>query len=280
MTPSAVVSGETTVLRLLLARLMAARPDRLALNDFDRRQQTAISATFFLLDGQPRHNTERFVTYTLGQLIEQLGRETERPYTTTMGQVRGQINWQATHKARYSDDYNPGRFICREVRRDYDTPQNQLLKFVVERIYEAMQAVPREVRQGVCYFPAQPDAAMLPGPAMAFATATAARLDRMEAALNRARLHAGYRAIVEPQALTADHTRAAALAREEAFGEALATLDRYQALHHGSGRTKALAAAGRWVLPLPSQSEGPGALWLGLAVAILRGELAEEHTSP
>lgn len=271
MNASSLFAGETAILHLLLAGLMTARPGRFALAQLSKRQQDAISSTYFLLDGEPRYNTERFVTYTLGRLIEQLGRETERPFATYIGQVRGQVNWPATVKARYADDYHPGRFVCREVRRDYDTPQNQLLKYVVEQIYGCVQAVPRTIRQGACYFalPAGGGLAQRPVP-------TAARLDRIEAALGRARLHAGYREITAPLAITADHRRAAALAREESFVEVVAALERYQALRQRPQRAQALAAAGHCMLPLPGQANGPGEMWIQLAVAILRDELVEE----
>lgn len=271
MNASSLFAGETAMLHLLLAELMTARPGRFALAQLGKRQQDVISSTYFLLDGEPRHNTEHFVTYTLGQLIEQLGRETQRPFATYIGQVRGQVNWPATVKARYADDYHPGRFVCREVRRDYDTPQNQLLKYLVEQIYDCLQAVPRAIRQGACYFalPTSGGLAQRPVP-------TAARLDRMEAALGRARLHAGYREITTPVSITADHMRAAALAREESFVEVVAALKRYDSLRKTPERAEALAAAGHCMLPLPGQAGGPGELWIKLAVAILRGELAEE----
>jgi hypothetical protein len=182
-----------------------------------------------------------------------------------MGQVRGQVNWQATVKARYGDDYNPGRFICREVRRDYDTPQNQLLKAVVEAIHECLLAVPRVVRHGGCYYPA--------GSTTAAAARTQAILDRMEAAISRARHHVSYAAISRPFSVTEEHRRAAALSREELFVEVKDTWERYQAIHKPASRFDALQAAGRRALLLPAQPDGDGVLWLRLGAAILLGQL-------
>ena len=262
--------AETAVLQALVARQMSARPDRLRLSELDRPQQTAACAAFFLLDVGPKGGTERFVTYTLARLMEQLGRETERPYVLYMGQVRGQVNWQATIKARYGDDYNPGRFICREVRRDYDTPQNQLLKYVVEAIHECLLAVPRVVRYGACYYPAEAGASPSLLPAR-----TQTILDRMEAAVSRARHHVSYAAISRPITVTEDHRRAAILSREELFVEVKDTYERYQAIHKPASRVDALQEAGHRALPLPAQAEGEGALWLRLGVAILQSQLRD-----
>lgn len=257
--------AETSVLQALLARQMSVRTDGLRLSGLDRPQQGAVSAAYFLLDAPAKGGVERFVTFTLARLIEQLGRETERPYVLTMGQVRGQVNWQATVKARYGDDYNPSRFICREVRRDYDTPQNQLLKAVVEAIHECLLAVPRVIRYGACYYPTD-----APGKA---AARTQAILDRMETAVSRARHHVSYAAISRPLSVTEEHRRAAILSREEMFVEVTDTWERYQAMHKPASRVDALQAAGRRALLLPAQPDGEGVLWLRLGAAILQGQI-------
>lgn len=257
--------AETEVLQALIARQMSARSDRMRLSDLDRQQQAAVSASYFLLDAPAKGSVERFVLFTLARLMEQLGRETERPYVLYMGQVRGQVNWQATVKARYGDDYNPGRYICREVRRDYDTPQNQFLKAMVEGIHECLRAVPRVVRYGACYYPL--------GASAKAAARTQAILDRMETAVSRARHHVSYAAISRPLSVTEEHRRAAILAREELFVEVKDTWDRYQAIHMPGSRVDALQAAGRRALLLPAQPDREGALWLRLGAAILQGQI-------
>lgn len=262
--------AETAVLQALVARQMRARPEWLRLAALDRPQLRAICAVYFLLDVHPKGGTERFVTYTLARLMEQLGRETERPYVLYMGQVRGQVSWPATIKARYGDDYNPGRFICREVRRDYDTPQNQLLKHVVETIHQCLLAVPRVVKHGACYYPANAESSPGLPPAR-----TQAILTRMEAAISRARHHVSYAAISQPLSVTEEHRRAAILSREDLFVEVSDAWERYQEIHKPANRVDALLQAGHRALPLPAQPDKDGELWLRLATAILHNQLAD-----
>ena len=261
-----VFPAETAVLQALVARQMRVQPDWLRLSELDRTQVTAICAVYFLLDVQPKGGTERFVLYTLARLMEQLGRETVRPYVLYMGQVRGQVSWPATIKARYGDDYNPGRFICREVRRDYDTPQNQLLKYVVEAIHQCLLAVPPVVKHGACY---RPSGAGSP------AAQTQTILARMEAAISRVRHHVSYAAITKPVSVTEEHRRAAILSREDLFVEVADTWKRYQAIHKPADRVETLQQVGHRALPLPARPDQDGELWLRLATSILHHQLTD-----
>lgn len=255
------------MLQSLLAETMSSQPGRLALSKLDRQRQFTISATYFVLGDRPDSSTEHFVTHTLIRLLEQLGQDRERPLAELDGQVRGQIDWQRTIKARYSDDFRPYRFVCREVQRRYDTLPNQLLKHVVEQVHACMIAVPPVIRQGACYFPS--------GGALHVPQSTRVRLDRMESTLNLVRRHVGYRAIVEPAAITPDHLRAAEQAREEAFGELVSVYERYRALLQASRRVPALLQIGRFALPLPSLLDTEGLFWVALGAAILREHLTE-----
>lgn len=138
------------VLELLIRQQMAGRQSPYMLRadaDF------AMLAAYFLLDTDKQVNSGQFVTQTLGRLLTQLTRSTLQQTATYEGQVRGRIFWPATYKARHSQDYNPTRFVCREVNRRYDTPENQLLKYMMVAIQNCLRAVPDFIRQGIGYLP-------------------------------------------------------------------------------------------------------------------------------
>jgi hypothetical protein len=260
--------GEATVLQMLLAELLSPRKSELTVTDLDARQQFAMSATYFLLDVRGRVSIERFATFTLSRILQQLTRETEQRYITYSGQVRGRLNWSQTIKARYSGDYDPTRYVCREVKRRYDTLENQLLKQVVEDIYACLMAVPPVMRQGACYYPVRQTGRYRP-------VATAVRLGRIETALNQARYNVRFREITRPDVISPDHLRAAELSRQEEYADVALLYRHYQALLTSPTRWQALAHTGRRVLPLPARTDADGALWLQLGAAILKGELSE-----
>ena len=61
------------------------------------------------------------------------------------GQVRGRVDWEATHKARYSADGNPAIFVCQQSDRRYDRPENQLLKYLLDQIQACLNRVSPEM---------------------------------------------------------------------------------------------------------------------------------------
>ena len=49
--------------------------------------------------------------------------------------VKGRIDWGLTIKERYSRGFNdPTLFICKPASKMYDLPENQLLKFILNKI--------------------------------------------------------------------------------------------------------------------------------------------------
>ena len=108
------------------------------------------------------------------------------------------VAWPATYKARYGEDYDPARFVCFEVRHQFDTPENQLVKHLVTQIEHCVQAVPPILRTGVCYFPA----GRLRGPFF-----VADRLAGLETALSRFRRNVTMRSVTLPDQITEIATR-------------------------------------------------------------------------
>jgi hypothetical protein len=245
--------------RLLALAVQVPRPvpwERIATPDL----RFAARAAYFLLDAG-RDDAESFLTYTLERLLSQLTRITEQRQVEYRGRVRGRIVWPATFKARYLEEYDPSRYVCREVRREFDTPENQLLRYVVEQIGKCLGAVPATLRAGTSYLPDPAAGRRLPDPA--------ARLSRMEAALNTFRPNARLREVSLPQRIEESHLLRAETSRTEEYGSVARLYRRYRATVE-SPAWDGFAQTGRRLLLLPAQADAEGEPWLQIGAALLR----------
>ena len=108
--------------RLLTAAVNAVRPTPWE-QIVPANLRFAARAAYFLLDAGEREaesfipDAETFLTESLERLLRKLTRVTERQQVERHGQVRGRVLWSATYKARYVQDYDPGLFVCRDVRQ-------------------------------------------------------------------------------------------------------------------------------------------------------------------
>lgn len=220
---------------------------------FTPKERNSLAALYFLF-GQPNPNVEQFVTHSLAQLLGLLERNSERQLVENVGQVRGRINWPATYKARYSQDYDPGRFLCHETHHRYDIPLNQLLKFVVNQITLCLENVPDEIRAGWAYFPARPGS-----------TPIAQSLRRMETALLNFRRHVHIRQVTLPPRLTEQHILQAQTTHIETYRQALALYKWHKALM-ANWSWDTLMRSGHHTLFLPGRNPS---WWLTLNAAII-----------
>ncbi len=219
----------------------------------------AARAAYFLL-GVGGPDVETFLTQTLERLLRQLTRVTEQQQVEYRGRVRGRILWSATFKARYLQDYAPSLYVCREVQREYDTPENQLLKYLVEGLGHCLEAVPATLRTGFSYFPAQQGAPP---------RSIGERLSRMETAFNSLRHNARLREVTLPNRIEESHLLRAETSRTEEYGEVVRLYRRYRAIVE-SPRWEGFAQAGRHLLLLPAQADPAGEPWLRIGAALLR----------
>ena len=146
-------AGEAAVLRRFV-ELSLSTPDKEPLAAVSAAAQAALAATFALSDMREGRDMLRFAEDPLNRILLHMTRRTEQLRVEQRSRVRGRVAWPATYKARYGEDYDPTRFVCFEVRHQFDTPENQLVKHVVTLIEHYQQAVPSVLRTGVCYFPA------------------------------------------------------------------------------------------------------------------------------
>jgi hypothetical protein len=255
------MSDETAVLRRLLGLTMAAPPAGFWERGFTPEARPVFAATYFLLDAMPGEDVETFVRVTLRRLLQQLTRRTERQQAVYQGQVRGRIHWDATYKARYGQDYDPTRYVCHEVRRQYDTPENQLVKYMVEQIGTCLRMIPEGLREGTCYYPAttgQPRD-RLP---------TAARIQDLQDALTRSRAKVRLRDISLPPSIDESYLVRAETSRTEEYAEVAYLYRRYQQVVL-SLSWHSMVAIGKRVLPLPSAVGAEEDAWIRLGAAIL-----------
>jgi hypothetical protein len=218
------------------------------------------AATFFLLDQEPQHDVETFVVYTLGRLLQHLSRRREANEIQYHGRVRGRVLWPTTFKARFAQDYDPTRYVCREVRYQYDTPENQLLKFVIERVSQCMQGIPDELRSGVYIDLSRYDLAPTP---------IATRVVAMETALARLRRNLYLREVSVPQQVTELHKVRAETAKMDEYRTVLRFFHHYE---DGVAvpSQEYVYSVGKRVLPLPRDMNDRSRIWFHLGADILR----------
>ena len=251
--------GESAVLRRLLALAMAPGPPRWP--ELAPAVRRAVQACYFLLDADPAGDAEILASQVLERLLRQLSHTTEQRQVEYRGRLRGRIGWPATFKARASADYDPTRYVCRAVHHDFDTPENQLLKFVVERVHECLQVVPEIVRCGTCYFPAMGGRDAL---------AIASRLGRMEPAVNSFRRNARLRTVTLPEQIGERHLLRAETASLEEYATVAHIYRRYQALVGSPRWHEQVAVVGKRMLLLPERWTPESDPWIRLGAAILR----------
>ena len=259
MAEVAAALDELAVLQRLLALAMSPRRHTAWEQLVEAGGLYATAATYFLLDVEPQVGVEEFAGYTLGRLLQQLSHKTEQLQVEYRGLVRGRIIWVATYKARFTRDVDPARYVCREVRQQYDTPENQLLKYVIERIDQCVKGVPEVLRSGMCYFPA----ARGRGPSR-----TADRLGNIAAGLSSARRNVYLRDVTLPQRISDLHLSRAETAEMDEYRAVARIYRRYDDIVASPAWHK-IAAVGKHALPLPGRTGVDGELWLRLGSDIL-----------
>jgi hypothetical protein len=248
----------TAVLLRLSGLLMAHLPTS-SLEALEANVRAALQSAYLLADVGPDRDVDLLLATTVERLVYRLKPKTERRRTEYQGRVRGRVLWPETSKARLGEDGDPTRFVCREIVRRYDTPENQLLRFVLERLAEAARLFPPSLRAGACLYPHTFGLA----PA-----STAARLARIEARLNAFLRNPGLRAVSVPASVTRAHLLRARSIRVDEYATMARFYERYAAMTAPDSWLDEVARAGKRVLPLPANLVGDAETWLRLGVAV------------
>jgi hypothetical protein len=236
----------------------------------------AVSATFFILDQPPATSrlpaseakgepvdVEQFIVHSLSRLLQHLSHRTEQRKAEYVGQVRGRVAWPATYKARYSEECDPSRFVCQEVRHRYNTPENQLVKYVAGRIDACLKAIPEVIRKGLCFGQTK-----LQGQ-NGWGCRTITRLGNMEAGLNRFWRNAYMREVSLPHQIEELHQLRAERSKLNEYRTALLVYRRYVDVVLWPSEAK-IKEIGRRMLPVPARPDSTAGPWLELGADILR----------
>ncbi|MEW5872885.1 MAG: DUF2357 domain-containing protein [Chloroflexota bacterium] len=278
MLPEPPPSTEAAVLRYLLSLLLDSAPLQAWEALQSRGELAGAAAAYFLLDCQPRDSlkggpaeapaggVEFFVQVTMRRLLRQLSRSTQRQLSEYRGRVRGRVAWSQTLKARYTQDYDPTRYVCSEVRHQYDTPENQLLKYLLACIQDCLKSVPEALRAGFCYTPA----------GSAGAGSIAQRLAQVEATLAQLQRNTRLRQISLPETVQEFHVLRALTSRTEEYADVARLYQHYQRVVAAPTWAR-LAEVGRRVLLLPGQRGPQADGWVQLGAQILRTGRSHEN---
>ncbi len=255
-----LLTNETAALRRLVALLLAQPQTGVQAEVIERVGVLPIATTFFVLDQGAAANVESFALHTLGRFLQHLQRRTEREQVELHGQVRGHLHWPATYKARYRRDVDPTRMVCRQVRHQFDTPENQLVAYVIQQLRTVVQQIPLFLREGVCYFPATSQRP---------SERTVVRLTNIEMALKRAQQSVYLRSVTLPRHITNDHLRCAETARQPEYQLVCDLYRQQQALRNVTADTLIRQLPKR-LIPLPRQLDAQGEQWLQFCAELLR----------
>ena len=218
-----------------------------------------IAASYFILAKLMAERREQslafFVEELLERLLQGLSRRTRREELVYPGRVRGKINWPATFKVRFGRDYDPSRFVCRELRYEYDTPENQLVRFLAQRTLESFHLVPEALRSGGWLAAGSREPLAL-----------ADSFTWLENRLNERLRHVHFREITLPTHVTPEHLLRASTNRMEEYGTVATLYTQYEAVVM-RGEWAAVQRLLQQGLVIPA---GPEPLWDGVNPAVLR----------
>jgi hypothetical protein len=188
-----------------------------------RGQLADVSAAMFLLN-RPQvgiyAGVSWFVLQSAPVLVQQLNRSTQPTRVVLRDRVRGRIDWTATYKSRYASDLHPGVFVCQQIRRDMDRPENQLLKYVLARVRHCLDnALPR-LQSWDAWGPAFLSNDGRPTPIVSYLADLAHRVRRLFA-------HIHLRDVALPDAIDARHLSAARSAKNPLYTDVVAVYEDY-----------------------------------------------------
>ncbi len=210
-------TGRDRFLGYLLRGTAVADPQRLLdEDDWFRRQ---FCAAYLLADARRENDILVFMSETLPLLLRQLRRTTHRQRVTYQGQVRGRIDWPATSKARLQNEVNPALYVCRPPQRQDNTPENQLVKYLLERLNELVHDLAQELQEAELWT-AVSDTHLL------FSKRLAQIAFHLRQTLNHARL----RAVETPPVILPTHLIKARASKIELYGHVAHLYAQYESI--------------------------------------------------
>ena len=188
-----------------------------------------------------------FLQVTVPALLRMLSCSTEAKPVEMQGAICGRVDWAASWKARHTGDPNPALFVCRQVERQYATPENELLRYVLEKLKLALAEIPAVLRIGVCW-----SVRGVNQPASIYPV-LANRQDLVQRHLR----HAALRKIAPPDSITSQHLRRARSSKTEEYSDVANLYRDYTKLLTDIQNGSAVAMLKECVM-LPASLAGPG----------------------
>lgn len=75
-------------------------------------------------------------------ILRNLSHSTKKETIECKGIIRGKIDWELTYKERYTRGFNDrSLFMCTPALKNYDLPENQLLKYILWRIRSLTESI-------------------------------------------------------------------------------------------------------------------------------------------
>jgi len=177
---------------------------------------------FLLCPARPRKGSEAdgpplsvhdLLFSVMPRLLPQLNRTTYPHKVVMRGRADGRIDWASTYKARYSEEGGSTVFVCRQSRRRYDQPENQLLQFLLHRIRVCLDAVPPSLRGWAAWGSVRDTRGGKP-------VRAAEELADLAHRLRRFRSSVYLRQVALPDRVGAAHVMAARTAKNPLYGQA------------------------------------------------------------
>lgn len=99
-----------------------------------------LCSIFYLLENQ------EFISGQLYHIVRQISHSTRDERVLSEGAIRGRIDWGASLKEWCSHGYvNKNAYVCREAVKEFDTPENLLLKYVLKKTDGILKRLPTEL---------------------------------------------------------------------------------------------------------------------------------------
>lgn len=256
-------ADESEVMRSFISCLMKTTSQFEPWQELTKQQQLAICSTYFILDINPEHpqyTVDYFVQQTLKRIFAQLMHKTRQYKVESQGSIRGCIHWPLTLKSRYSEVRESPVYICRRVQHYFDTPENQLLKYLIDCIVRSIQLIPTCIRTGFCHLPSAQSSS--------WQTITT-RLTAIESLINLYQQNIQLRNITLPKLIDSSYIVKTENTDSEAYLQVTKLYQRYQSVVI-SGQRESIKDIGRRILVLPNQVNKDTQTWINIAAYCLK----------
>jgi hypothetical protein len=224
--------SEALLAYVLLSRYLSAEGNRLDLGALRSLagpggRLGGVTATCFLLyrpREQGQTSVSEFVFRIAPLLLQQLSRSTQRERVSLKGQVRGKVDWTNTYKARLGAHADPSIYVCLRNSRIFDKPENQLFKFMLQRVKVCVERAPAYIRDWQSWS-GNTDGGGESGPL--HIGSYFASLSHYASVFNA---HVSLREVKLPHSVGSQHTVAARAAKNTLYGRLAALYDSYKAI--------------------------------------------------